>query len=437
MTQNSSDMDIHDHLSSPFKLCPKCKGNKYGVFSVMPLPDTRISVLIRLCANCRFHEQSKLPEIKKKIIYLDQFVLSNLMFVANPKSKKHKKAMEDKYWMQVFEKLLKLIKYNLIICPYSDIHIEESITAAEFNDLQFFQKILANKVAFKHHNLVQDAQVAKHFENYLKGEQDATIFLNEQDCFDMDPNCWYFRAKATDDFRLDFPLTEEGVSSVRKVRDDSHTNLTDHVYDRWREDKKSFDDLVWEEAQDFGKEKLRWFGRYVKYIKKLMEGKALEKMSKPPAVDLFEKLYKIANAHSIGEDKILSTIMDCLNSKTILNVPCVRLSATYFASLARKLKEGGNNPSRGMISDSESLSTFLPYCDAVFTDKENDNLFGREPLKSEKEKFNTNIFSKRNITKFIDFLEDIWSQADNSHMALVKDIYDPNWLTSTVINFDT
>ncbi len=428
---------MSDDLSPPFSDCPRCNNKSYGILAIYPELNSQNSILAKGCSYCRHHQLSNLPHISKKIIYLDQNAISNLQFAANTNSPKHQKAILDG-WQTLFNKLNKLIKYNLIICPYSDIHVLESVPTTEFHNLQHFQEILSGMITFSHHNLVEDIQVKKYFKNYILGKIDSEALIEEIDCFDIYPHSWYMKSKAIDEFRLDFPLKNEEVEEVKNANIKAHNQLEESTYLRWKNrDSKKFEELVLEEATAFGNEKLWWFAKYYRYIKGLRENTAIEEMVKPPAFDLISELIKIAKSNSSN-----IILKDFFNSKSILNVPCIRISSEYFASIARKLNKDSknryprkSNPSPGMLSDSVSLSTFLPYCDAFFTDNENYALFQEKPLKIEKKKYNTEIFSKRNMDEFIEYLENIWLNANKLHLNLVREIYDEKWLNSSEINF--
>ena len=64
--------------------CPNCKNNTFGILSIQE------DRYFRRCKNClypRADEKSictPLPNLKKKIIYIDQMAISNMMKALNP-----------------------------------------------------------------------------------------------------------------------------------------------------------------------------------------------------------------------------------------------------------------------------------------------------------------------------------------------------------------
>src|SRR3989304_2807951 len=94
-------IDPRDFIAGPFRNCPKCGGNEFGVLLVNGRQ------YIRRCRDrkCWYTETIGLPEIKKKVIYIDQFAISNMMKVLNPAVKGHELAATDPFWRELFELL--------------------------------------------------------------------------------------------------------------------------------------------------------------------------------------------------------------------------------------------------------------------------------------------------------------------------------------------
>jgi transcription elongation factor Elf1 len=71
-------IDPRDFMMTPYLRCPRCGAEEYGVLSVR---DTRCK---RRCRACWHTATIYLPEIKKKIVYFDQFAFSNIMKFLSP-----------------------------------------------------------------------------------------------------------------------------------------------------------------------------------------------------------------------------------------------------------------------------------------------------------------------------------------------------------------
>ena len=78
-----------------------------------------------------------------------------------------------------------------------------------------------------------------------------------------------------------------------------------------------------------------------------------------------------------------------------------------------------------MVNDIDIIGVLLPYCDAMFVDKE-----CAEILKQIKNKinFSTKIYSLNNKNEFIDYLNEIEKKTPKSHFEKVYEVYGKKWL---------
>src|SRR5579859_3877723 len=123
----SETFDPRDFIVPPFTTCPSCGHPDYGVLSACVGPDN----VHRRCRQCWRTDVLPLPPIQKKIIYLDQFAISNLMLV---RAKTEKPVLQ--FWHKLYEKLLHLSRLQLIVCPASAAHPLESTLAPNHEQLQ-------------------------------------------------------------------------------------------------------------------------------------------------------------------------------------------------------------------------------------------------------------------------------------------------------------
>src|SRR5882762_7984011 len=116
-------IDPRDFISGPFRKCPKCGAEQFGVLMVSG------KHYIRRCREraCWHTQRINLPGISKKIIYLDQFAISNMMKALNPEVKGHERAAADPLWRELFEALDVVCKLQLVVCPDSNEHRNESL----------------------------------------------------------------------------------------------------------------------------------------------------------------------------------------------------------------------------------------------------------------------------------------------------------------------
>ncbi len=84
--------------------------DKFGVASISG------SSLMRRCRDCWHKQEYRLPELRKTIIYLDQFVISNLMKLENPATKGHAAIAADPFWRELHDLLFQLRHLQVAAC---------------------------------------------------------------------------------------------------------------------------------------------------------------------------------------------------------------------------------------------------------------------------------------------------------------------------------
>src|SRR5713226_2148037 len=125
-----SQFDARMLVHGPFKACPKCGLNEFGVFQV------GVEMYSRRCRNCWFKGSFPLPPLSRKVVYIDQFAISNMMKTLNAKSPSHEAARADPFWLALFEALERVVKRQLVVCPDSDVHHQESMVFGCYEELK-------------------------------------------------------------------------------------------------------------------------------------------------------------------------------------------------------------------------------------------------------------------------------------------------------------
>ncbi len=81
-----------------------------------------------------------------------------------------------------------------------------------------------------------------------------------------------------------------------------------------------------------------------------------------------------------------------------------------------------------MVADVSTVSTLLPYCDAMLIDNECRALLSDIP-KDHKPVFGAKVFSLNIKEEFLQYLKDIRNEASAEHLQLVEEVYGKDWLT--------
>jgi hypothetical protein len=156
----------------PFITCPKCGDQEFGV---QLIDDDRY---LRRCRSCWHKQFLPLPKLRKKIIYLDQFVVSNLMKLDNPGLQRGDRLVKETFWADLRDLLMQLRKMQLICCPNSGSHVVES-RISQFNDeLKKTYEALSGAIHFHSFHEIGSHQI---------GELAVAWSENREPQFDFDP----------------------------------------------------------------------------------------------------------------------------------------------------------------------------------------------------------------------------------------------------------
>lgn len=105
---NEFVFDPRVFISPPYTECPYCGRMSFGVLMI------RKDYYTRRCRECMRptgYESAAsypLPPVSKRVLYLDQSVISDMMKALNPEMNAHKQGRVDPFWHELFVKLDRL-----------------------------------------------------------------------------------------------------------------------------------------------------------------------------------------------------------------------------------------------------------------------------------------------------------------------------------------
>jgi hypothetical protein len=366
-------------LWGPLEPCPHCgRAASYGRCLI-----ERNDLLYR-CQHCLAMDRKPLPRVKKKVIYIDQFALSNMV---KPKA--------DPFWGDLYSRLLDLAAKNLITCPSSPIHVEESRFSATLREgLKGLYCELAGSDKFKRPREIEKAQMArllKQFMGLAESEQDPEW----TDWADENPDRWadFFHV------HVDFDIDEDLVEWLRadKVR------FCDEMagqYEVWRQNPQPFDEDV--------------KSNLASWMSSLLKERAW----------LAEWLVRWVQAIDRSETEPMSVVVEFLKSGIWVEAPYlvrwVRVWAK-IAELARNPK-GPRKPQRGDAFDSQVLSYYAAHCDAMFIDKGFCSI-ATDPRVCAPGPRGTHFFSEQSRDGFLRYLDGINDGMSQEHREALAFVY--------------
>jgi hypothetical protein len=415
--KTSIKVDPRDFVGGPYKTCPKCLGPEFGILVPSVGPDS----YTRRCKHCWHTLEIPLPEIKKKVIYIDQCGFSNIMKLLSPEEKGHERAAADPLWREFYETLDVLCHLQLVACPDSHEHEQESLTSPFPGSLKHTYEHFSCGLTFKNSEQIKLNQIA---------DAARCFFRKEELTFDLDPETavqgrlhrWEGRIFVTTSGVL--PGT---VDRLRQSRNGGHASLQ-KLFQKWQTEKNSFQEVFEQERNSYVPLVLRQFQTDQEYRVKVATGQiapSLDMILSSPATRMLEMVQHIFEMESAPLPPKV-TVLDFLASGLTNLLPFNEIESSLFASLSSRAAAGQKKmPDRGTLNDVSVVSTLLPYCDAMFVDDGCRALLKDIP-KEYKLPYTCQVFSKNIGQEFLTYLRSIRESVTPEHLQIMEDVYGPN-----------
>lgn len=404
----------------PFRVCPDChRQETYGVLMIGGQQYTR------RCHECWHSETYPLPAVNKKVIYLDQMVVSNMTKALHPTAAAGREI--DPFWRDLFEKLDVVCKMQLAICPDSATHREESAVWTHPEALRRMYEHFSHGVSFYDTPSVREAQLMEAFENWLTGRATVRAGADRETLIRGSVNSWQERFRITvGGFEPeDWP---ERLNESRRSAAEALARLSA----QWREVPNfSFDAVYRHEMRAIGETMLQVHLQSMREAAEVMAGMRPfdpEVFLPSNATSTILGIHHRLREHGVPEEQLRQKTVEFFTSPDLEQVPYLRISCNLFAAFARKAASGQQRaPGGGTLNDVRTVATVMPACDAIFVDNEVAALLGEEPLRSLLD-FGARVFSQRTRNEFAAYLDEIRDRASDEHEAAVREVYGESYL---------
>jgi hypothetical protein len=408
----SVTINPRDFISAPFLVCPNCSKNEFGVLLISGTSYTR------RCRDCWHTRRFSLPTIRKAVIYIDQFAISNMLKVRDETTKGHEKATENPFWTELWDTLARLRRCQLICCPDSEEHENESLLAPFFAKLKSTYERLSGGVTFKNFEHIRLDQAFQLIQAWAKGKEPVYDFDAERITYGRIHE-WKDRI-----FVSVGSMKQDMVDAIRQTREGAHEDLK-KIFERWRNEKKTFEETYEAETRGYLE------GIVKTYRTVLMNRIAMIAGRQPYDVnsmlhcegELLESAVKEVVSQEHGAEKTKELSERFFKEGVPKDLPFNKISGALYAVLATKAAAGQKDPpNKGTFSDISFISTLLPYCDAMFIDNKSRALINDLP-KTHALGFGCKIFSLSNKEEFLAFLASLMNSATPEHLAIVQSLY--------------
>ena len=411
-------IDPRKFITGPFRPCPKCGKPEFGTLNV---GDHYIS---RRCRECWHTDGERLPPLNKKIVYLDQMILSNMAKTLDPEWGKQR-PQQDGYWARAFDALDRALKLQLIVCAYSRTHERESVVLPHFQVLRRLYEHLALGMELEWHTRIHYLQLTHAFRQKLHGEKVDYGLIPRERVLHGDLTAWAERIRVSVNWSAAYPDPEE----VRRTRTRSGKAF-ETTFARWASEKKSFPEVYKFERQGYAETIVTLLREHLAAIQKANATREITDAvwNYRLEIEIVDGLCKVALQAGVAPEDAVKLVAEFLYSQEAFDAPANDISALLMAALARRAAAGQKPPSPGMWNDITTISAYLPYCDAMYLDDQCAELLREGPL-DQKVVHATRVFSNKTREDFLEYVADLEREAGPAHTARVVDVYGEKWLT--------
>lgn len=398
--------------TGPFFTCPFCGTDKS--FGVLSIGGNRVHRRCKVCGNAQ-HEP--LPELNKKVVYLDQFAFSELFKLEA--GLRPQQAPLAEFWEEVSQTMKQALHLQQAIFPTSDIHSSETLVARHHAEIREAMNRLGGDATFLDCRDVEMAQTFECFDAFQRGAE-PTFDLGVDRVMKSRRNVWLPNMRIVLDF--DYSIFAE---DYQKIVQQSADDLAD-IFEQWKVEKPAFDNVLNAELNSYADAKFNTLLSQTLKATSLLDSDHISEWlnaAAHPVVREFSTLKQEFENKGLSEEQAPDRVYEFWKWQGNLEQPYHRVGAYLFAALARKFAAGQKKlPTRGFMNDVKAISAYAPYVDAMFLDRECAALLSEEPLRSELN-LRARIFSLSNGNEFIDYLSDIVQNTPPNVKTAASSVY--------------
>ncbi len=409
--------------------CPRCGKKTYGIREIFP------DYYLRRCSQCFYPDAERnetevhyiLPHLSKRIIYIDQFALSYMVRALHPDLKATGNNEADDFWIKLYRRLDRLIKMQIIICPQSGFHLQESVVSNFFEPLEKMYHLLSRGSKFVDQGQIRRCQIEHSVRNWVKGISGFPVIDSVKSVIDRNIDIWLPR----DIHFLSSHFSEAYEEELRASRERIHRQWI-REFHIWKEYSNArFEQWMEDFYLSFVKEILHSYPDCLRHIIRFPEPQIhhvhlcriiLE------SVDAIQLIHSVLLKEGMDYPELWLNTWYYLQSESFRQVPFIKLYALFYASFARKAGSGQKKPpDRGMTNDLNMLSLLLPYCDAMFIDNQCRGCLEEKDV-HEHIHDQTRVFSLNKKEDFLSYLEKLETEFPQKLKKKAEELYGLDWL---------
>jgi hypothetical protein len=391
----------------PFRQCPKCKKQAFGTLSVGG------TVATKRCKDCRYSHGEVLPDVDKRVVYLDQFAVSELY---KTKTKTRRKgASSERFWQDCYSLANRAYLRQQVVFPVSNLHSDETIVFHSAAELRTAHEMFSGDTTFEHTGTIARHQEWEFAKAYLAGLGPPSLTFNVDDVLSGNRNVWLpvYHVGVNSDFSIFAP-------GLRRDKAKAEVSLKE-LAEGWVKNHSTFDQILKHELSSYGPA-MRSAVRH-----EIARTSAAFVSNDPSSMlemgfglqDRYKQLAAMFAQKGVS-GKNVSTFLDWDGNE---EQSAHKIFAYLMAALGWRVVSGQSpSLSASILNDFTAIATYAPYVDAMFVDRQCASLLQQGRLRSELN-YKARIFSMRNQQEFLDYLNELGDSASKEVREFAHDLY--------------
>ncbi|MDH2381447.1 hypothetical protein [Bradyrhizobium sp. CER78] len=391
----------------PFRKCPKCKNEALGTLSVGGTMATK------RCKNCGHSHGEVLPDVDKRVVYLDQFVISEL-YKTKTKTRRPG-APSEQFWLDCYSLANRAYLRQQVIFPTSNLHSDETIVWHSPSELRLAHEMFSGDISFEDTHSVAISQEWEFAEAYLKDLEVPSLTFDVDDILSGDRNVWLpiYHINVNSDLSIFAPGLRESKATA--------ANSLKQLADAWAKKRSTFDQIL--------KHELSSYGSAMRHALEHEVTRTAAALASNDPSSLLEISFGLQNRYRqlaglfmerAVPGKTAATFLDWVGNE---QQPAHRIFAYLIAALGWRVSSGQSPAlTAGILNDFIAIATYAPYVDAMFVDRQCASLLKQGRLRSDLN-YKARIFSMSNKQEFLDYLEELADIASPEVRSCAHELY--------------
>jgi hypothetical protein len=335
--------------------CPRCGIGRIRIVDVVG--GTHLTIQCPI-PRCRWRGRAPLPQIRKKLIYLDTATVSDM-------AKALHRGESDSALARLYDALRRASALEVISCPSSTIVRDEiELSSLSSGMLEIARQL--GGVALSPQIAVHEAQLFRALDRYLAGDP-PTLETSPppEDAFRGSPHAWLPAYHISANFGSPAASISRRRQQKRRLRDEFEA-----IYQGYADSGDDLATIRASEARGFGKGILANGERVLRQRLGLLPVHDEEEAATSWLPTTFDYVVAtIAEKRNVGPPESVRVAVDFLGSDHPATTPYADCNARLHAAVAMCAR--GPSPRRQKESDLFDLhhiATFVPYFDVLITD---------------------------------------------------------------------